>query len=151
MGSARIPGLYCRSHAVTDRAVDDTGRLGPESHALLAAICDDLLERDGAAHAGQWQNEILDHTVGLGVIDVEAIELSIADKIDACGFLRTDDGARGVDQRLLGRRRDEPVGHRIRADDGCEDARRSVSHRCGLSGLWFTFGRVTPVAKHGTK
>ena len=39
----------------------------------------------------------------------------------ACSCVRDDD-ARGVGQRLLGGRRNEPVGYRVRADGGGLDA-----------------------------
>ena len=50
------------------------------------------------------------------MIDVEAIQLAVADEIDAGLLLRVDHDARGVDQRLLGReaRRANPVPGRIR-------------------------------------
>jgi hypothetical protein len=56
------------------------------------------------------------------MIDVEPRELAVAHEIDAGALLRMDDDARRVDQRLLGRQGDEPLGHRIGADDGGQDA-----------------------------
>jgi hypothetical protein len=35
------------------------------------------------------------------MVDVEAVELAVADDVDAGGLLRRDDDAGGVDQRLL--------------------------------------------------
>ena len=60
------------------------------------------------------------------MVHVEAIELAVADEIDAGLFLRVDDDARCVDHRLLGGQRAEPVRKRIRTDDGRLDARVSA-------------------------
>ena len=57
------------------------------------------------------------------MVDVEAVQLAVADQVDAGLLLRVDDDARRVGQRLLGGRGGEPVGQRIGADDGGLDAR----------------------------
>jgi hypothetical protein len=52
------------------------------------------------------------------MVDVEAIELAVAHEVDAGLLLPMEHDARGVDERLLRRRRSKPVRDRIRADDG---------------------------------
>ena len=71
---------------------------------------------------GHRPHEILDHAVGLGMIDVEAIKLAVAHQIDPGLLLGVDHDARRVDQRLLGWQRHQPVRHRIGADGGGENA-----------------------------
>ena len=56
------------------------------------------------------------------MVDVEARELAVADEIDAGLFLGMDDDAGGIEQRLLGRQRRQPIRHRIGADHGGLDA-----------------------------
>ena len=120
-------GLWQIERAGPDRALDHGRRTRAEFRCRLIAIDDQFLERHARAHAGHRLYEILDHPVGLGMVHVEAVELAVADEIDAGLLLRVDDDARRVDHRLLGRQRAEPVGKRIRADDGRLDAR--LSHR----------------------
>jgi hypothetical protein len=61
------------------------------------------------------------------MVDVEAVQLAVADDVDAGRLLRRDDDPCRVDQALLGRRRDEPLGDRVRPDDRRLDARRRPS------------------------
>ena len=72
-------------------------------------------------HPGQRPHEILDHAVGLRMVDVEAVELAVADQVEAGLLLGMDDDAHGVGERLLRGRGREPVGQRVRADDGGQD------------------------------
>jgi hypothetical protein len=60
------------------------------------------------------------------MVEVEAVQLAVADDVDAGLLLGGDDDTGGVDQALLGRRGGEPVGHRVGADDGRLDARRGL-------------------------
>ena len=57
-----------------------------------------------------------------GMVDVEAVELAVAHQVEAGLLLGVDHDAHGVGQRLLRGRGGEPVGQRVRADDGGEDA-----------------------------
>ena len=84
--------------AVADRAVDDARRLGAKAHAGLAAVGDNLLERDFRANARHGLHEIFDHAVGFGMIDVEAVEFAVAHHIDAGCLLGRNHRAGGVDQ-----------------------------------------------------
>ena len=74
-----------------------------------------------AADAGHRADEVLDHAVGVGVVDVEAVELAVGDDVDAGHLLGLEDDARGVDEGLLAGSGGEPVGDGIGADDGGED------------------------------
>ena len=56
------------------------------------------------------------------MVDVEAVELAVAHHVDAALLLRVDDHACGVDQRLLRGVGHQPVGDRVRADDGGLDS-----------------------------
>ena len=107
-----------------DGAIDDARRAGAEAHARLLAERLDLGEGELRADPRHRLDEILDHAVGLGVINVEAVELAVADEVDAGPLLRREDDARGVDHRLLARAGGKPVGDRIGTDDGGQDAGR---------------------------
>ena len=52
------------------------------------------------------------------MVHVEAREFAVADDVDAGLFLGVDDDTSGVEQRLLGGQRREPIGKRIGADHG---------------------------------
>ena len=47
-----------------------------------------LGKTDLAPHARHRPHEVFDHAVGLGMVDVEAIKLAVADEIDAGLLLR---------------------------------------------------------------
>ena len=111
--------------AAAERSHDDPGRTPAKPHAGRAAVLLELLEADRGPHSRHRPHEILDHTVGLGMIGVEAIELAVAHEIDPGALLHVEDDARGIDQRLLARVGDEPLGHRIGADESRQDARRA--------------------------
>jgi hypothetical protein len=136
-GQRRCPlaGAGQVERAAADRAVDDAGRPGAKAHPRHRPVGHDLVEAHGVADAGHGPDEVLDHPVGLGMVEVEAVELAVADDVDARRFLGGDDDARGVDQSLLGRRRREPVGHRVGADDRGLDSRRSGHARCPYFGI----------------
>jgi hypothetical protein len=105
---------------------------GAKAHPGQRAIGQHLVERHLVAHALHRPDEVLDHPVGFGMVDIEAVKLAVADDIDAGLLLGRDDDPGGVDQRLLRRRGDEPLRHRIGADDRRLDARRSA-HRSPLT------------------
>ena len=91
------------------------------------------LIRDRAADdrrdAGHRADEVFDHAVGVGMVDVEAVELAVGRQIDAGLTLDVEYDAGRIDHRLLAGQRGEPVGHRVGADGGGEDAR-------AISGVW---------------
>ena len=110
--------------AFAERPFDHAGGLAAEPHRAHAREGLVVAASDLAADAGHRANEILDHAVGVGMVDVEAVELAIGRQVDAGLALRVEDHAGGVDARLLAGQRGEPVGDRIRADRGGQDCRR---------------------------
>ena len=122
-GAGAAAGQRQVERAAADRAVDHARRPGAEAHAALGAIGDQLLEGRGRAHARQRPHEVLDHAVGLGVVDVEARELAVAHHVDAGLLLGVQHHARRVDHRLLAGIGGEPIGNRIGPDHGRQDAR----------------------------
>ena len=116
-------GLRQIERAGADRPVDHRRRTRAKSHAALRAIVDEFIEPDRRANARHRAHEIFDHAVCLGMIEVEARQFAVADDVDAGLFLGVNDDARGIDQRLFGRQRRQPIGKRIRADHGCLDTR----------------------------
>ena len=109
-----------------DRPFDHSRRARAEAHARAARVIEPFGEADVGAHAGHRPHEVLDHAVGLGMIDVEAVELAVAHEVDAGALLRRDHHARRIDQRLLRRRARQPVRQRIGADHGGENARHGA-------------------------
>ena len=84
---------------------------------------------DLAVDAGHGTDEILDHAVRVGVVDVETVELAVGREVDAGLGLDVEHDARGVDDGLLGGERGGPVWNRIGGDGGGEDA--WFSHKGG--------------------
>jgi len=111
--------------AGADRAFDHAGRTRAEAHARGLGVVEPLGETDLGADARHRPHEVFDHAVGFGVIEVEAIQLAVADDVDPGLLLCRDHHARRVDQRLLRGRGGEPVGNRIGADHRGEYAGRS--------------------------
>jgi len=105
---------------------DHAGRAAAKPHAGLAAVGHEFVERDLGADTGHRSDEILDHPVGLGMVDVEAVELAVADQVDVGAFLGMQHHPGGVDQGLFGWIGGEPCRHRIGADHGGADARGSA-------------------------
>ena len=69
-------------------------------------------------------DEILDHSVGVGMIHIETIEFAVGGKVDAGLPLEVEHYPRRVEQRLLARQGREPIGNRIRPNGGRENSRR---------------------------
>jgi hypothetical protein len=103
-------------------ARDDAGRLAAEAHGVMAG---EFLGDGAADHgrdAGHRADEILDHAVRVGVVDVEAVELAVGRQVDAGLTLEIKYDAGGIDHGLLAGQGGEPVGHGIGTDGGGEDA-----------------------------
>ena len=64
------------------------------------------------AYAGHRAEEVFDHPVGIGMIDVEAIEFAIGGQIDARLALRVEDDAGGIEPRLLAGQGRQPIRER---------------------------------------
>jgi hypothetical protein len=106
-----------------DRAGHHARRASAKAHARGFCILEPLRKADVAADAGHRPGEVLDHPVRLGMVRIEAVQLAVAHQIDPRLLLRREDDARCIGKRLLGRRGGQPVGNRVRADDGGADAR----------------------------
>src|SRR5439155_15677386 len=85
------------------------------------------------AHVGtnsaQSQHEIINHPVGIGMVDVEAIEFTVCRQVNASLSLKIEYDARGVKQRLLARQGDKPIWRRIGTDSRGENPWRIDSVR----------------------
>ena len=80
------------------------------------------LRPNPSANAFHRRDEILDHSIRVGMIDVEAVELAIGWKIDARLPLQIENYPHRVGSRLIARQRSEPVGYRVRTNSGGSDA-----------------------------
>ena len=85
------------------RFADDRGGFGAEAHLLLGAKGLGIDPPDGGVTAAHRSDEVFDHPVGVGVVDVEAVELAVGGQIDAGLALGVEDDTGGVDDGLLGR------------------------------------------------
>ena len=77
---------------------------------------------DWAVDAGHGTDEIFDHAIRVGVVDVETVKFAVGGEVDAGLGLDVEYDAGGVDDGLLGGECGEPVRNRIGADGGGEDA-----------------------------
>ncbi len=108
--------------SLAERSRDDAGRLATKAHAVQPGEIVRRAAPHEPAHAGHGADEILDHPVGVGMIDVEAIKLAVGRQVDPGLSLNIEYNTRRIDHRLLARKGGEPVGRRIGADGGGEDA-----------------------------
>jgi hypothetical protein len=108
--------------ALVERADDDAGGFPAEAHRVMAG----KFLRRRATHDGRnprhRADEIFDHAVRVGVIDVEAVEFAIGRKIDPGLPLDVEDDASRVDDRLFARQGGEPIRDRVGADGRRENA-----------------------------
>jgi hypothetical protein len=77
-------------------------------------------------------DEVLNHAIGVGMIDIEAVKLAIGGQVNTRLPLKVEDDASRIDQRLLARECHQPIGYRIRTHGRAEDS--GV-----LLGGWHTF------------
>ena len=117
--------------ALAEGTGDDTSGLAAETHRVMAGEFFGDGAADLAIDAGHGTNEVFDHAVGVGVVDVETVELAVGGKVDASLVLDVENYARGVNDGLLGRKGREPVWNRIGTDGGGEDAGFSTGDRWG--------------------
>ena len=111
-----------------DRPGHDAGRPAAELHTRLGPVARQLVEVDFGRHAAHRPDEIFDHAVGLGMVRVEAVELAVANQVDARPLLGVQHDPRRVGQRLLRRALNQPVGRRVGTDDSRPDARPAGFH-----------------------
>jgi hypothetical protein len=129
-------GVRQIERAAAELVDDDAGRPAAKAHAGRAAVFDEFLERDRGPHARHRAHEIFDHAVGLGMIGIEAIEFAVADKIDPGALLGMEHDAGRIDQRLLARIRNQPIGDRIRTDQRREDGTHGVRSLLARACAW---------------
>ena len=108
--------------AFAEGAGDNASGLAAETHRVMAGEFFGDGAADLAVDAGHGTNEVFDHAIGVGVVDVEAVELAVGGQVDAGLVLDVENDARGVDDGLLGRKSREPVRNRIGTNGGGEDA-----------------------------
>ena len=123
---------------VAERAGDDPGRQRPVRHAGLLPPGPELIEGQLGLDSLEWTDEVIDHPVGLGVVDVPAIELPVGDHVDAGQFLGLEHDQHRVAEALAGVVDAQPGGDRIAADN------RSLDHRGTRlsSTAWLEFGTI---------
>ena len=92
--------------------------LGSEAHALFGGELLDLAAAKFRAGAAHGPDEVLDHAVGVWVVDVEAVQLAVGGQVDAGLALGVEHHAGGIDEGLLGGQGLEPFRDGIGAD-GC--------------------------------
>ena len=99
----------------------DAGGLAAELHGAFAGEALVIAAPHLGAYAGHRTEEVFDHAVGIGMIDVEAIEFAIGGQIDARLALRVEDDAGGIEPRLLAGQGRQPIRNGIAAHGGGED------------------------------
>ena len=100
----------------------DAGGLAAELHGALAGEALVIAAPHLGAYAGHRAEEVFDHAVGIGMIDVEAIEFAIGGQIDARLALGVEDDAGGIEARLLAGQGGQPIRNGIAAHGGSEDS-----------------------------
>lgn len=103
-------------------AGDDAGGLATELHALLGHEFVAVLPRDPGLNAADPLDEVLDHPVGVGMIEVVAVEFAVGGEVNSGRFLEVDDDAGGVEEGLLVGEGEKPVDGREGAHGGGLDA-----------------------------
>ena len=108
-----------------DRTDHDPGWFAAKTHLAFAR---NASGRGGRSpiESRQAPHEVVDHAVGVGMIDVEAVELAVGRQIDAGLPLDVEDHAGRVDERLLAGECGQPLGDGIRSDGRGENG----GHRC---------------------
>jgi len=109
--------------AFSDRAANDTCGLAAEAHLLLRAKRGRIGQADRGRDATHARNKILDHAIGVGMVDVEAVKFAVGGQIDSCAALGVDDDGSRIKDRLFARQGREPVDRGVRADSGGKDFR----------------------------
>ena len=104
-----------------ERPLGHRRRPAAKPHARLSPERLQLIEVDLRPHPRHGVDEVLDHAVGLGVVDVEPVELAVADEIDPGRLLGVQHHAGRVGEGFLRWARDEPARSRVGAHYGSED------------------------------
>jgi hypothetical protein len=96
---------------------DDPGRQRTVGHSGLLPPGAKLVDAQLGLDSLEGTDEVIDHPVGLGVVDVPAIELPVGDHVDAGQFLGLEHDHHRVAEALAGVVDAQPGGDRIAADD----------------------------------
>ena len=86
-----------------DRPHHHARGLAAETHFRFGAERRRIRAAGLGPDAAEPVHEVVDHPVGFGMVDIEAVQLAVAYHVDTGLFLRVDDDPRRVHQRLLGR------------------------------------------------
>jgi len=117
-GCGSRAGLEEIERTLADRAANDAGRLATERHFLFLLkglrVGDAYLCIDSA----KTGNKVLDHSVGVGMIYVEAVELAVGRKIDSILLLGMNDDRSSVEDRLFAGQGSEPVDGTVGSNRG---------------------------------
>ena len=80
----------------------------------------------GAADLGvdapELARKVFDHAVGVGMIDVKAVQFAVGRQIDSCIALGGEDNAGGIHEGLFVRVGGKPIGNGIGTNGGNLDA-----------------------------
>ena len=121
--------------SLANRRLHGTSRPAAEIHRSQRGKCIPIRLAQPRFDSGHRSHKVIDHAIGVGMIDVEAIELAIGRQIDPGLPLNVENDARCVAPRLVARQRNQPIGQGIRADSGGEDSRGRRNCRCAISAL----------------
>ena len=108
----RALAQFCFHHA---------GSLAAESHAAGAREGFVIAAAYLGADASHGADEVIDHAVGVGMVDVEPVQFAIGRQIDAGLALQVEAHTRGIHTRLLAGQCRQPVRHGVGADGGGEN------------------------------
>src|SRR5687768_15461192 len=65
-----------------------------------------------------WLDEVIDHAVGFGVIDVPSIKFAVGDDINSSKLLNLQNGQNRISQTLTRAEYSQPRGNRVAANNG---------------------------------
>ena len=85
----------------TNWSFHDSGWPGTETHLPDARELIHVLQTDLCAHTGERAHEVINHAVGIGMIDIKSIEFAVGRQINTCLALHVKYHARGIQERLL--------------------------------------------------
>ena len=131
------PGEIGRAAAVVDQVESAAvqcfahhgSRLGAEAHALVGVKGLRFAPADGGIAAAHGRDEVLDHPVGVRMVDVETVEFPVGGKIDPGLALGVEDDPGGIGDGLFGGESVQPAGDGIGPDRGGQDARLAGNRR----------------------
>ncbi len=114
----RLAGLGQVECSRADRANHDASRLGAVRHTGLRAELQLVSPGKLCIDPAHLADEVVNHAVGLGMVEVVAVQLAVGDHIDARQLLGAHHHQGGIAQVRARGRDAQPVGNRVAADDG---------------------------------